>query len=90
VPTKIPGRQMDEVRFTPTIVSCSSQIISCNITVWAVALGAHAACKNFADLFVVRLVLGACEGSITAGFLIVTSMFYTRNEQTIRVGWWCE
>ena len=67
-----------------------SQIISCNITVWAVALCAHAACKNFAGLFVVRLILGACEGSITAGFLIVTSMFYTRNEQTVRVGWWCE
>ncbi|KAL9710473.1 hypothetical protein Ac2012v2_006007 [Leucoagaricus gongylophorus] len=62
--------------------------MSCNVAVWAVALCAHAACKNFAALFVVRLVLGACEGSITAGFLIVTSMFYTRNEQTVRVGWW--
>ncbi|KAF9447764.1 MFS general substrate transporter [Macrolepiota fuliginosa MF-IS2] len=62
--------------------------MSFNISVWAVALCAHAACKNFAGLFVVRLILGACEGSITAGFLIVTSMFYTRNEQTVRVGWW--
>jgi ACS family allantoate permease-like MFS transporter len=25
----------------------------------------HAACKNFAGLFVVRLILGMCEGSIT-------------------------
>lgn len=31
-----------------------------------------------------------CEGSITAGFMIVSSMFYTRNEQTLRVGYWCE
>lgn len=31
-----------------------------------------------------------CEGAITAGFLIVTSMFYTRQEQTVRVGYWCE
>lgn len=31
-----------------------------------------------------------CEGSITAGFMIVTSMFYTRKEQTLRVGYWCE
>jgi len=62
--------------------------MSLNIFVWAVALCSHAACKNFAGLFVVRLILGACEGSITAGFLIVTSMFYTRNEQTVRVGWW--
>ncbi|PPR01815.1 hypothetical protein CVT24_001679 [Panaeolus cyanescens] len=62
--------------------------MSFNIAVWAVALCAHAACKNFAGLFVVRLILGMCEGSITAGFMIVSSMFYTRNEQTLRVGYW--
>ncbi|KAF5365556.1 hypothetical protein D9757_010907 [Collybiopsis confluens] len=62
--------------------------MSFNIFVWSVALCCHAACTNFAGLFVVRLILGACEGSITAGFLIVSSMFYTRNEQTVRVGYW--
>ncbi|KAF8073573.1 MFS general substrate transporter [Lyophyllum atratum] len=62
--------------------------MSINIFVWAVALCCHAACTNFAGLFVVRLILGMCEGSITAGFLIVSSMFYTRTEQTLRVGYW--
>ncbi|KAI0032038.1 MFS general substrate transporter [Vararia minispora EC-137] len=62
--------------------------MSINIFVWSVALCCHAACRNFAGLFVVRLILGACEGSITAGFMIVSSMFYTRNEQTTRVGYW--
>jgi MFS family permease len=59
-------------------------------SIWAIALCCHAACTNFAGLFVVRLILGMCEGSITAGFMIVSSMFYTRNEQTLRVGYWCE
>ncbi|EIM88617.1 MFS general substrate transporter [Stereum hirsutum FP-91666 SS1] len=62
--------------------------MSINIFTWAVALMCHAACTNFAGLFVVRLILGMCEGSITAGFMIVSSMFYTRNEQTVRVGYW--
>ncbi|KAJ7508955.1 major facilitator superfamily domain-containing protein [Mycena galericulata] len=62
--------------------------MSINILIWAVALCSHAACHNFAGLFVVRLVLGMCEGSITAGFMIVSSMFYTRKEQTLRVGYW--
>ncbi|KAJ7926956.1 major facilitator superfamily domain-containing protein [Mycena leptocephala] len=62
--------------------------ISINIFVWAVALSSHAACKNFAQLMVVRIMLGMCEGCITAGFLIVTSMFYTHKEQTVRVGYW--
>ncbi|KAJ7681032.1 major facilitator superfamily domain-containing protein, partial [Mycena polygramma] len=62
--------------------------LSINIFCWAVALSTHAACKNFAGLMVVRIILGMCEGSITAGFLIVTSMFYTRKEQTVRAGYW--
>ena len=63
---------------------------SINIFVWGVALCSHAACKNFGGLFAVRFILGMCEGSITAGFMIVSSMFYTRTEQTLRVGYWCE
>lgn len=63
---------------------------SINIFIWGVALCSHAACKSFGGLFAVRLILGMCEGSITAGFMIVSSMFYTRNEQTLRVGYWCE
>ncbi|KAH7913605.1 MFS general substrate transporter [Hygrophoropsis aurantiaca] len=62
--------------------------MSINIFIWGIALMCHAACKNFAGLLVVRLILGVCEGSITAGFMIVSSMFYTRNEQTLRVGYW--
>ncbi|KAJ6571153.1 hypothetical protein B0H19DRAFT_1064269 [Mycena capillaripes] len=54
-----------------------------NILVWGVALACHAACKNFRDLAIARVVLGWCEG-----FLIETSMFYTRREQTLRVGYW--
>ncbi|KAJ7710405.1 MFS general substrate transporter [Mycena rosella] len=57
--------------------------MSVNIFVWAIALSSHAACKNFGGLFVVRLILGMCEG-----FLIVSSMFYTRTEQTLRIGYW--
>ncbi|KAJ7600720.1 MFS general substrate transporter [Mycena floridula] len=62
--------------------------MSFNILVWAIALMCHAASTNFAGLFVCRFILGMCEGSITAGFLIVSSMFYTRKEQTLRVGYW--
>ncbi|PAV23520.1 MFS general substrate transporter [Pyrrhoderma noxium] len=62
--------------------------MSLNIFVWSVALCCHAACTSFGELFAVRFILGMCEGAITAGFLIVTSMFYTRAEQMARVGYW--
>ncbi|KAF8259249.1 major facilitator superfamily domain-containing protein [Lactarius quietus] len=64
--------------------------MSLNIFVWAIALCSHAGCKNFASLFVVRFILGACEGSITAGLMLVSSMFYTRREHTARVGYWSQ
>jgi MFS family permease len=65
-------------------------VSSLNIFIWAIALCGHAACRSFAGLLAVRLILGICEGSITAGFLIVSSMFYTRREYTTRVGYWCK
>ena len=57
---------------------------------WGIALSCHAACTDVGGLFACRFVLGICEGSITAGFMIVSSMFYTRKEQTLRIGYWCE
>ena len=63
---------------------------SFNIFLWGIVLCCHAACKNFAGLLVVRLLLGASEGCITAGFLITSSMFYTRAEHLARVGFWCK
>ncbi len=82
---------MDEV-CTPYIC-CWPQLtvdFSINIFVWSVSLCTHAACKSFGALFAVRFIMGICEGAITAGFLLVTSMFYTRKEQTVRVGYWCK
>lgn len=65
-------------------------ISSLNILIWGIAQCSHAACKNFASLFACRLILGICEGSIVTGFMIVSSMFYTRRENTTRVGYWCK
>ncbi|KAF8684239.1 MFS general substrate transporter [Rhizoctonia solani] len=62
--------------------------MSINITCWGIALTLHAACKSFGGLMACRIILGICEGSITAGFMITTSMFYTRAEQSLRVGYW--
>lgn len=72
---------------TPTLVPVDGD--SANIFVWAVALLCHAAAKNFGGLFACRVFLGICEGAITPGFMLVTSMFYTRQEQSQRVGYWC-
>ncbi|KAJ9119805.1 hypothetical protein QFC24_005518 [Naganishia onofrii] len=48
--------------------------MSFNITLWAIFLCCFAACKNFAGLAILRFGLGMCEGSITAGFMIVAQV----------------
>ena len=91
--TEVSRWKMDEVcctRFQGALYLLKQRVSSLNIFIWGVVLCCHAACKNFAGLFVVRLFLGICEGSVTAGFLIVSSMFYTRKEHTARVGYWCK
>ncbi|KAI0065987.1 MFS general substrate transporter [Artomyces pyxidatus] len=62
--------------------------MSLNIFIWSIYVMCHAACTNFAGLFVLRLIVGMCEGAITAGFMISSSMFWTRNEQFVRIGLW--
>ncbi|KAJ3744969.1 major facilitator superfamily domain-containing protein [Lentinula detonsa] len=70
------GKWMRQLIFFVLLVLVRSQLRS------------HAACHSFGGLFAVRFILGICEGAITPGFMIVTSMFYTRQEQNKRVGYW--
>ena len=48
----------------------------------------QAACHNFATLGVLRALAGAAEACSDPGFMLVTSMWYTRREQPVRIGLW--
>jgi MFS family permease len=48
----------------------------------------QAVCHNFATLAVLRALGGALEGCADPAFLLITSMWYTREEQPIRIGIW--
>jgi len=61
--------------------------VALNIFLWAIFLGLHPLCKSFGTLFVLRFLLGASEACITAGLMLVLSMFYTRIELAERLGW---
>ena len=66
---------MDEVRKKKTVGRFrADRQPSINIFLWAIALLSHAACKSFGGLFAARFVLGMCEGAITPGFMIVSTI----------------
>ncbi|RAH74187.1 putative MFS allantoate transporter [Aspergillus aculeatinus CBS 121060] len=59
-----------------------------NIVLWGVFLMLQAAAKNFTQLVVLRVISGAAEACSDPAFLLITSMFYTRRQQPIRIGLW--
>ena len=48
----------------------------------------QAACHDFKTLAVLRALGGAAEACADPGFMLITSMWYTRREQPVRMGLW--
>lgn len=59
-----------------------------NIMMWGVLLMCQAAVKNFGALAALRVLGGAFEAIADPAFMLITSMFYTRDEQPSRISAW--
>ncbi|KAF2634651.1 MFS general substrate transporter [Massarina eburnea CBS 473.64] len=57
--------------------------LAANLIVWGSILLLHIPCNNFASLFVVRFLLGVAEACIVPAFLLILSMFFTYDEQSV-------
>ncbi|KAF1969488.1 allantoin permease [Bimuria novae-zelandiae CBS 107.79] len=55
------------------------------ILIWSVLLMCHVAAKNYAGMLVLRFLLGMFEASISPAIMNIVSMFYTRDEQPLRM-----
>lgn len=58
------------------------------IILWGATLACFAAVKDFGGAVAVRFFLGATEAAVTPGFALITSQWYTKAEQGMRVGIW--
>lgn len=65
-----------------------AKYLSFSIIAWGTVLACHAACKNFASLLVVRTLLGIFEAACQPCFILLSSIWYKREEQTERVTYW--
>jgi sugar phosphate permease len=59
-----------------------------NIFLWGILLIAQAGAKNFITLAIIRALSGAAEACADPAFILITSMWYTRRQQPIRIGFW--
>lgn len=55
---------------------------------WGVLLMAQAASADFKDMMILRFLSGAAESTADAAFVMITGMWYTREQQPIRIGYW--
>ncbi|KAK9452856.1 major facilitator superfamily domain-containing protein [Dipodascopsis uninucleata] len=62
--------------------------LSFNIICWAAVLSCHAACTSFGGLLTVRTLLGIFECTCQPIFVVLSSMWYKREEQAARVAFW--
>ncbi|KAI4743969.1 MFS general substrate transporter [Aureobasidium sp. EXF-12298] len=62
--------------------------LGANIFMWGALLMCQAAARNFATLAVLRALSGAAEACSDPAFMIITSMWYSRRQQPIRMGLW--
>ncbi|KAF8913629.1 major facilitator superfamily domain-containing protein [Mucidula mucida] len=59
-----------------------------NIFLWGVLLMAQAASRDFKDMMILRFLSGAAESTADPAFVIITGMWYTREQQPVRIGLW--
>jgi MFS family permease len=65
-----------------------AKYLGINVILWGTVLACHAACKNFTSLVTVRTLLGIFEACCQPSFIILSSMWYKREEQAARVSYW--
>ncbi|KAI0152690.1 putative MFS allantoate transporter [Xylariaceae sp. FL1272] len=59
-----------------------------NIFLWGFFLMLQAAATNFGSLLALRFLAGAAEACADPSFMLITSMWYTRKQQPVRIGLW--
>ncbi|KAI0156896.1 major facilitator superfamily domain-containing protein [Xylariaceae sp. FL1272] len=65
-----------------------AKYLSLNVFLWGAVVATSAAANDFPGLVVVRLLLGVFESCAQPAFVIMTTMWYTREEQSILISLW--
>ncbi|KAL4906381.1 hypothetical protein BDW74DRAFT_190114 [Aspergillus multicolor] len=64
------------------------RLIGVMLFVWGGVCMLQAAVFNFAGFFAIRFFLGLLEAVVSPAFIILTSMLWTREEQSLRSSYW--
>ncbi|KAI5477381.1 MFS general substrate transporter [Pseudohyphozyma bogoriensis] len=63
----------------------SGKVIAVGFVLWSITLLGMLAVKTFPQVFVLRLLLGIFESTMSPGLALITTMWYTQKEQPFRL-----
>lgn len=67
-----------------------AKTLAVSVFTWGVIVACSALTKNFTELMVVRFLLGFFESGVQPAMMLLTSMWYTRDEQSLLNSlWYC-
>jgi MFS family permease len=58
------------------------------VFLWGVIVTVTSACKNYGALVATRVLLGCFESAVAPSLILITTMWYKRDEQPPRLGFW--
>ncbi|EFX06589.1 major facilitator superfamily transporter allantoate [Grosmannia clavigera kw1407] len=64
------------------------RFVGCATILWGGVLMTMAASRSFASLMVIRAILGCLESCINPAFIVISSQWWTREEQPLRITFW--
>lgn len=65
-----------------------AKFLAASVALWGIIVILTPVCYTWQALFVQRFFLGFVESSVSPGFVFVTSSWYRREEQAVRIGIW--
>ncbi|KAF9870869.1 hypothetical protein CkaCkLH20_11541 [Colletotrichum karsti] len=66
----------------------TAKYIGVMVCLWGTVLAVTSACHNWAGLVVTRVLLGVFESAVAPSLIVITTMWYKRQEQPPRMGIW--
>lgn len=66
----------------------TSRVVSVATFLWGAVLMSTAGCFNYAGIMINRLFLGFLESAVAPSFTVLVTFWWTREEQTLRTGFW--
>ncbi|KAJ6171923.1 hypothetical protein N7470_000990 [Penicillium chermesinum] len=66
----------------------TAKYLGVNVTLWGLMTTLNCSAQNFGGLMTLRVLLGCFESAIAPALILITSMWYKRDEQPTRMGIW--